>query len=399
MNTSQNFTFSVFLPLRIFFGACLSVGFFNFATAQEIPSIVEGIDRGYIADNNAFVGLRQIQGLEFEAQALTWTPNGIETSGRFIITNDVAGAYTAFAGEDVVAEFSRAPNRNGQTYWGVEDVSIESAWSFGGLQGITNRSDEAARELLSSWEREPDSLVSLEQIRRLQKAFPEETVWQDSGGALVPASEAGFFTSYLSSIGEVPQIRTASDFAGRPIAAVGITPSQLVSLSDAVSEAGVNSLMNFSSRNFSIPDFEVAKVGKPSIFDPFFLDGLVSDADKLNFVQPFSRIAPSRSCEVTRASSGEPGVGTISCEYHSAEHGTGKQTWALMFVRFSAHQTGDEEVTISYFNSFRFYKGKLSSPPDFFSEYRPEAEFPMGREGNLTKQVGLNAVRYVLNSL
>ncbi len=91
--------------------------------AQEIPSLIQGVDRGYISDSNEFVAMRRVDGLEFEAQALTWTPNGLQRSGDFTVINDTAGTYTALDSGNVVARLTRDRNVNGQTYWGLEATS------------------------------------------------------------------------------------------------------------------------------------------------------------------------------------------------------------------------------------------------------------------------------------
>ncbi len=369
--------------------------------AQEIPSLIQDVDRGYISDSNAFVAMRRVEGLEFEAQALMWTPNGLQRSGDFTVINDTAGAYTAFDSGNVVARLTRDRNVEGQTYWGLEASSGNPPqdWNIGGLRGVTNQDSEVASALIQSWERNPSSLVSLSQFEAFREVFSDAISETGPAGVLVPASEAGFLATYLNSTQVSPEVSTSIDFSGGSIAAVTMRPDQISSMASSAEAGGGQTFISYSSRNFLVSGLELVTVDKPSIFDPFPSRQQISDNQKMAFVQRFPHIATVRGCTVSRASSGAVGGGVFSCEFHSSEHRTGQSTWALMFVEFVAQQTESGKISVTYRVSFKFYQGRLDRPPSSYTDYRDETVYRMNREARETKQIGLNSVKFTLQSL
>ncbi len=369
--------------------------------AQENPSLIKHVDRGYVSDSNAFVVLRRVQGLEFEGQALTWTPKGLQRSGKFTVINNAAGAYTALNSGNVLAKLTRDRNVNGQTYWALKasSDSLPRDWNIGGLRGITNEQSEVASALIKSWERKPFSLVSLSQFEAFREAFPDAISETSSAGVLVPSSQVGFLATYLNATQASPEISTSVDFSGSSIAAVTMRPSQISSMASSAAAGDVQTFVSYSSNNFLVSGLELVTVDRPSIFDPFVGRRQIANQQKEAFVERFLNIASKKGCTVSRASGSANGGGVFSCEFHSSEHRTGNSTWALMFVEFIAQQTESGQVSVVYRVSFRFYRGRLNRPPENYTDYREETAYRMDREARETKQFGLNSVNAILRSL
>lgn len=369
--------------------------------AQEIPSFIQNVDRGYISDTNAFVAMRRVEGLQFEAQALTWTPNGLQRSGDFTVTNNTAGEYTALDSGNVVATLTRDRNVDGQTYWGLEAQigNPEKDWNIGGLRGITNEESEVASALIQTWERNPSTLISLSQFEAFQEVFPNSIRETNPAGVLVPSTQAAFLATYLESTQISPEVGTSVDFSGGSIAAVAMSPDQISSMSSSAEAGNFQTFISYSSRNLLVSGLEAVTVDKPGIFDPFPTRQQISDQQKEAFVETFPNISTVRGCDVSRASSGAEGGGVFSCEFHSSEHRTGNSTWTLMFVEFVARPTDNDKLSVTYRVSFRFYQGRLNSPPVHYTNYRTEADYNMDREARATKQFGLNSVNLILRSL
>jgi hypothetical protein len=387
-------TFSLRLSFALFLFPYLAYG-------QEVPSLIPSLDRGYMADDNSFVALQNTDGLNFQAQVLTWTPEGLEEAGEFSIVNQSAGQYTVLSEGDVIARLARGQNLNGQTYWQLNSAPANSsqAWNFGGLQGYTNQTDQTASFLLRSWERRPGGLVSLEQLSAFAEAFPEAISTLDSGGAIVRSQETGLLASYLRTIGREPEVRTSVDFAGNSIAAVPLRPTEVLSMVALAQPTPESSFVSLSSANFYLPSFQAIVLKKPNIFEPFLSGTPLKENDRAVFIENFSSIVKSRGCKIATDPNGATGAGVLTCEFHSHEYRIGRRIWALMYFRFRVVETQSGDIDVTYMISFRFEKGSFNDPPQYPTEYRDEADFDTDREANSLKRHAQNLVSIALSFL